>query len=173
MLYCLIKKNKFMKKLMILLVSMLLFGCAMAQNPPDTGKVAMPISTVTPQAAQNDVNQEFLQKIWGGLLDFIGYLNWGFIVAFIIFSGIINMYAKAENKAGWLNWLNKIPTAIWILLFGILLAILWWWGILAVKGKQEAIGLLFSIFFAMGVYKMGVDKLINWIAQRLGFQLPK
>lgn len=129
------------------------------------------------QADTNVINADTLQgmaleKIGQALQIFWGYLNWVFIVAFIVFSGIFNMYVNAENKAASMNFFRKLPMAVWVFIFGILLALLFIYAF-DIKTKQEITGLIFSILFSMGIYKIGIDKIFKWVAEKLGLQLKK
>ena len=146
-----------MKKLLTFLAIMAIGIIVFAQ---DTSNVSKDIQSLT------------VSKIWEGVVTFWSYLNWVFIVAFIIFSGIFNMYVSAENKAGWLNWFRKVPMAIWVCLIGIMLALIFIF-IFDITSKRDIAGLFFSIVFSMGIYKMGIDKFINWLATKFGLQLKK
>jgi len=88
-----------MKKLLALTAVLLISLVALAQTD----------STAT------DLQGLTISKIWGGIVTFWSYLNWVFIVAFIIVSGIFNMYVSAENKAPKLDWFRKVPMAVWVL----------------------------------------------------------
>ena len=119
-----------------------------------------------------DIQGLTISKIWGGIVTFWGYLNWVFIVAFIIVSGIFNMYVSAENKAPKLDWFRKVPMAIWVLCIGVIMACIFIFSY-EIVGKADITGLLWSIIFSMGIYKLGIDKLINWIATKFGLKFNK
>lgn len=124
------------------------------------------------QESTPDLNSLTISKIWGGVLEFWNNLNWVFIVIFIVISGIFNMYVTAENKAISMNWFRKIPMAIWVLLIGIFLGISFVF-IYDLKTKQEIFGILLSIIFSMGIYKLGIDKFIKWVASKFGLEFKK
>ena len=67
-----------------------------------------------------------------------------------------------------MNWFRKVPMAVWVLCIGIIMG-----GIFVfsydVATKQDITGLLWSIIFSMGIYKLGIDKFIKWLASKLGF----
>lgn len=121
-------------------------------------------------STQGDVQGLTLTHIWEGVVTFWSYLNWVYIVAFILFSGIFNMYVSAENKAPGLNWFRKVPMALWVILIGAFLALIFVF-VFDVNTKQSIAGLFFSLFISMGIYKLGIDKFIKWVAGKLGFQL--
>jgi|GEM_PF-4545453 len=145
-----------MKKLLALTAVLLISLVALAQTD----------STAT------DLQGLTISKIWGGIVTFWSYLNWVFIVAFIIVSGIFNMYVSAENKAPKLDWFRKVPMAIWVLCIGIIMACIFIFSY-EIVGKADITGLLWSIIFSMGIYKLGIDKLINWIATKFGLKFSK
>jgi len=145
-----------MKKLLALAAVLLISLVALAQTD----------STAT------DLQGLTISKIWGGIVTFWSYLNWVFIVAFIIVSGIFNMYVSAENKAPKLNWFRKVPMAIWVLCIGVIMACIFIFSY-EIVGKADITGLLWSIIFSMGIYKLGIDKLIKWLATRFGLKFNK
>jgi uncharacterized membrane protein len=145
-----------MKKLLALTAVLLISLVALAQTD----------STAT------DLQGLTISKIWGGIVTFWSYLNWVFIVAFIIVSGIFNMYVSAENKAPKLDWFRKVPMAIWVLCIGVIMACIFIFSY-EIVGKADITGLLWSIIFSMGIYKLGIDKLIKWLATRFGLKFNK
>lgn len=145
-----------MKKLLALTAVLLISLAALAQTD----------STAT------DLQGLTISKIWGGIVTFWSYLNWVFIVAFIIVSGIFNMYVSAENKAPKLDWFRKVPMAIWVLCIGVIMACIFIFSY-EIVGKADITGLLWSIIFSMGIYKLGIDKLIKWLATRFGLKFNK
>jgi len=147
-----------MRKIMFALIGVLLISVAV---------FAQDVSTTN-----DDIQGLTIQKIWEGVVTFWGYLNWIFIVAFIMVSGVFNMYVSAENKAEKLNWFRKLPMAIWVLIIGVVMAGIFIFSYNIVT-KQDITGLLWSIIFSMGIYKLGIDKFISWIAAKLGLQLRK
>ena len=147
-----------MKKSILTLISVLLLSTAIiAQDTTSTG---------------SDIQGLTIQKIWEGVVTFWNYLNWVFIVAFIIVSGIFNMYVSAENKAPKLDWFRKVPMAIWVLCIGVIMACIFIFSY-EIVGKADITGLLWSIIFSMGIYKLGIDKLIKWLATRFGLKFNK
>lgn len=145
-----------MKKLLALTAVLLISLVSLAQ----TDSTAIDIQGLT------------ISKIWGGIITFWGYLNWVFIVAFIIVSGIFNMYVSAENKAPKLDWFRKVPMAVWVLCIGVIMACIFIFSY-EIVGKADITGLLWSIIFSMGIYKLGIDKLIKWLATRFGLKFNK
>lgn len=145
-----------MKKLLALTAVLLISLVALAQTD----------STAT------DLQGLTISKIWGGIVTFWSYLNWVFIVAFIIVSGIFNMYVSAENKAPKLDWFRKVPMAVWVLCIGVIMACIFIFSY-EIVGKADITGLLWSIIFSMGIYKLGIDKLIKWLATRFGLKFNK
>lgn len=130
------------------------------------------VSLAQTDSTATDLQGLTISKIWGGIVTFWGYLNWVFIVAFIIVSGIFNMYVSAENKALKLNWFRKVPMAIWVLCIGVIMACIFIFSY-EIVGKADITGLLWSIIFSMGIYKLGIDKLIKWLATRFGLKFNK
>lgn len=130
------------------------------------------VSLAQTDSTATDLQGLTISKIWGGIVTFWGYLNWVFIVAFIIVSGIFNMYVSAENKAPKLDWFRKVPMAIWVLCIGVIMACIFIFSY-EIVGKADITGLLWSIIFSMGIYKLGIDKLIKWLATRFGLKFNK
>jgi len=147
-----------MKKSILTLISVLLLSTVIFAQ--DTTTVGDNIQGLT------------LQKIWEGVKIFWGYLNWVFIVAFIVVSGVFNMYVSAENKAPSMNWFRKVPMSIWVLCIGIIMACIFVFSY-DIVGKADITGLLWSIIFSMGIYKLGIDKLIKFLAEKFGLQFKK
>jgi len=130
------------------------------------------VSLAQTDSTATDIQGLTISKIWGGIVTFWSYLNWVFIVAFIIVSGIFNMYVSAENKAPKLDWFRKVPMAIWVLCIGVIMACIFIFSY-EIVGKADITGLLWSIIFSMGIYKLGIDKLIKWLATRFGLKFNK
>jgi uncharacterized membrane protein len=130
------------------------------------------VSLAQTDSTATDLQGLTISKIWGGIVTFWSYLNWVFIVAFIIVSGIFNMYVSAENKAPKLDWFRKVPMAIWVLCIGVIMACIFIFSY-EIVGKADITGLLWSIIFSMGIYKLGIDKLIKWLATRFGLKFNK
>jgi len=128
------------------------------------------VSLAQTDSTATDIHGLTISKIWGGIVTFWSYLNWVFIVAFIIVSGIFNMYVSADNKAPKLNFFRKVPMAIWVLCIGVIMACIFIFSY-EIVGKADITGLLWSIIFSMGIYKLGIDKLIRWVAGKFGFKL--
>ena len=113
-----------MKKLVVLL--MIMFGCfAIAQTTDSIDTATTVVNTVMPDNPNVQNLEEFtLSKIWEGVKEFWSFLNWLFIVAFIVVSAVFNMYVSAENKGASLNWFRKVPMAVWVLLIGLILGLI-------------------------------------------------
>lgn len=110
----------------------------------------------------NIVNNDLLKAVQ----DFWQMLDKLYIVIFIITSGIINMYMKADNKAPWLNWLRKIPAALWVFIYGIILGTMIYW-LKGYAGKEKIAGIIFSLFISMGIYKLGISMVFKWFAKNI------
>jgi purine-cytosine permease-like protein len=117
----------------------------------------------------DDLEKITVDKIWDGVRQFWDYLNWLYIVAFIVISGVFNMYVSAENKALSLNKMRKVPMAVWVLLIGVLLATIFVFTF-DIKTIKGIVSLLFSLFFAMGIYKVGIDRFIKYLAEKFGLK---
>lgn len=94
------------------------------------------------------------------------YINWVFLIIFIVVAWLINDITDAKNIASWLLWLKPIPKAIRALIVGILLIILFTW-VFKLKTPFEIFKLIISLLFSMVVFKIGIDKVLKAISTRL------
>lgn len=113
-----------------------------------------------------NVSTQIVTSFWDGVIEFWGMLDMLFIVTFIILSSGLNFYSLAENKASWLNFLRKVPTTIWVLIFGFIIAILFWALLDRYNSREDVMGLIMSIFVSMIIYKIGINRLLQWAFQK-------
>jgi len=118
-------------------------------------------ATETDYNLQGDVKYSF----WKAIKSFIYFINWLFVVVFILLAWLINDTAEAKNKATWFSWFDKIPKTLRSLAIGLLLAALFYWGF-GYSSRTEVMSLIFSVIVTMVIYKIGVDKVLRWISKR-------
>lgn len=107
----------------------------------------------------------FLNNLLEGLRQFFEAANWVFIVCFMLLTWLFNSYTDSDKKAGWLTFLSKIPKAVRTLILGIVLAWIFAW-LFDLKTKEQFSSLFFSIIIAMVIWKIGIDKMFKWLAQK-------
>ena len=128
------------------------------------------ITIVAQEAIPDVIKESFIDHIISGSTSFINMINWLFVVVFIIICWLINDISASEEKFKWLNWYAKIPKILRSLISGILLMTVFYWAF-QYKTRIEVVEMLFSILFSMVIYKIGIDKVLNWVSQRLGLKL--
>lgn len=112
-------------------------------------------------------------NLYEGLEQFYGYVNWLFIIVFILSAWIMNDSIEAKNKVIKLNWFEKIPKIIRSLFIGIIWAVFFYWAF-GYDNRKEVTGLVFSMLMSMVLYKCGIDYILKLISKKiLGFDFSK
>ena len=111
-----------------------------------------------------DLSGEIKYGFWNAIKAFIAFVNWLFVIVFILLAWLINDTAENKNGANWFNWFNRIPKILRSLGIGLLLAAVFYWGF-NYHHRQEVMGLMFSIVVTMVIYKIGVDKVLRWVSK--------
>jgi len=105
------------------------------------------------------------QNLQEGFKTLLGYIEWVYMVVFILVTWLFNSYTFSKSKAGHLNVLQRIPPHVWAVIIGMLLAIFWVWGF-DCNSKDCIVGLFFTLIFAMVIYKFGIGKLLEYAAKK-------
>ena len=128
--------------------------------------------TITPGS---DIEQSIIDKVVSALYAFIDYVNWLYLIAFMLLTWIIGDFSRADNRAKWLNFIGKIPKLLFAFIIGIILVLVFYWGF-DYHGKQDVMKMMFSILTALVIYKIGIDKVFAWLSKnlfKLNIEKPK
>ena len=100
---------------------------------------------------------------------FVSYINWVFVLVFMLATWLINDPTDATNAAKWLTWLSFISRSVRSLIVGLLLIILFVW-VFKYTGRLEIFKMFLSLLLGMVIYKFGINKIFAWLSARLGFK---
>lgn len=124
-----------------------------------------PISKPEP-ALQQDVNN----NVVAALKETVSYINYLFIIIFIITSFTINLFISADSLFSSINFMQKWKSG-WIFIWGLFLIGLFIY-LFDYKDKLEVFGIFLSLFIAMSLYKVvGLDKLMSVVLNKFGLKL--
>ena len=107
-----------------------------------------------------------INNLFDAVKQILSYVNWVFLLIFIVVTWLINDVTDAENAALWLTWFSKIPKVIRVLVFGILQILFFAWAFKATD-RLELFKLVLSLLFSMVAYKIGINKILKAISTRL------
>jgi hypothetical protein len=123
--------------------------------------------------AQTPVNSEVeafsIASITDAVKIFVGYINWVYVLVFMLATWLINDTVDASNVLTWLDWFNDVPRSIRSLIVGILLILLFMWAF-KFTGRLEIFKMFLSLLLGMVIYKFGINKIFAWLSARLGFK---
>lgn len=161
-----------MKKAILFLsfmVAMVLSVVAQDSTAVSTTVTDVTAVTSTPSAEVGDniIEETVFESIINGAMEFLGMINWLFVVVFIIVAWLMNDTAEATNGASWFSWWAKIPKVLRTLIAGVLLMGAFVF-LFDYRTKPEITEMLFGIVMSMVIYKIGLDKFLRWISQKLG-----
>lgn len=98
--------------------------------------------------------QVFYEKFAEGVKMFVDLGNWGFVVAFMVWSWILGMAkGRVKIRARWF----RIPTAYWVIAKGVVLAMIWAY-LFNYNTKEQFAELFISIIIGMVCWKLGLSK---------------
>jgi len=100
---------------------------------------------------------------------FVSYINWVYVLVFMLATWLINDTADASNVGNWLAWFSKISRSARSLIVGVLLILLFAWAF-NLTGRMEVFKMILSLILAMVIYKFGINKIFAWLSARLGFK---
>ncbi len=109
------------------------------------------------------------EKIWDAITEFINFVNWFYVLVFIIITWLISDHAASINRAGWLSFWDRIPKVLQSLIIGFLLIPLFYWGF-SYSGRHDVMSMLFSMLAGMVIYKIGIYKLLSWCSRKMGLK---
>lgn len=140
-----------MKKL-ILLTIMAFFLAAIAAIGQDSNSAV--------------IEQNISNNIKDALIEFGQFLNYIFIITFILIAWVINDSIDAENFGSNTTFLNRIPRVLRSLIIGVLIAFVFIWGFEYNK-RIEIMSLFFSLIVSMVIYQVGIKKALRFISERI------
>lgn len=112
----------------------------------------------------------FTQQLWGGVKLFFDNVDWLFMVVFMLSTSLINFGVEHPSKFQWLNWLqNTISQTLFVFIWGCLLAAGYSY-LEGVKTKPEIAGLIYSILLGMVIWKLGINKIEDYLKSKFGIK---
>ena len=102
----------------------------------------------------------FFTKIWEAVKLFFENIDWLFVLLFMLITWLLLEGITSITK------LNKAITTICVLVIGVILASLYAY-IYDRGGKLEFANLFYSVLMGMVLYKIGIDKLLEAIKNKL------
>ena len=119
-----------------------------------------------------DIEKTIVDHFVQAVKDFLGYVDWLFMVVFIVITWLINGAVCDKNKFGWLDWMQKIPRLLIALGIGLILTVAFYYlfdysGIIGIRT------MLMSLLLSMVVYKIGIDKFLKWIFGKIGIKFSE
>jgi hypothetical protein len=111
----------------------------------------------------DQVRQTFISAFWNELQSFAGYINWHFMLVFMIAAWLMNDMAEAENVPvlGWWSRIGKYWRTLYI---GILLIPLFYWGF-RYHDRMDIMKMLFAILMGLAAYRFGIGRIFRIISQ--------
>lgn len=167
-----------MKKLIFLFAIMITAVTLFAQNPdaavvvnPDTIVTAETVNNLSPEAVtpKEDLEKSIVEHFVAAGKDFLQYIDWLFMIVFIIITWLTSKSASATNMASWLNWLAKVPNLLIALGIGLILTVIFYY-LFDYSGKEGIRTMLMSLLFSLVVYKIGIDKFLKWLFGKIGLK---
>lgn len=135
---------------MILFISILLLG----------------ITAIAQESTELALSKDFQVSFTEGAKLFLSFLNFIYIIVFILTAWLINDSIEATNKSTkWLDRFKKIPKVIRSLIVGILWGIFFYWGF-KYNTRLDVVALVFSMLFAMALYKLGINRIFQFISTK-------
>lgn len=117
------------------------------------------------------MEQNLIQEVTGGIIEFLGLIQWIYVIVFIIITWLTNDFSEAKNVASWLSWWAAIPKLLRVFILGVVLIAVfgYFW---RMSTREEYFVLTLSMFAAMVFYKIGIDKLLSWFSGKV-FKIQK
>jgi hypothetical protein len=116
------------------------------------------------------VSNAFTVDLWNGVLSFLGYVNWLYVVAFMLSAWIFNDTIDSANPGTrWADFLKGFPKILRSLAVGILWILIFWWGF-KYGSRGEVLALVFSMLLSSFLYQIGLNKVFRWVSSKLGFK---
>ena len=111
-------------------------------------------------------SDSIVQKIETDVNDFFNLINWQFVGVYVLIIWLIISYSFAKNSAKWLDWIQKIPTGVILIIIGIILILIFMW-VFNYTTKMEIFQLFISFLFSGFLYKIGIDRVLKWVAKNM------
>lgn len=115
------------------------------------------------------IEKSIVDHFYGAIIAFVNYVNWLYLVVFMLLTWLVGDYSQATNKAQWLSFLSKLPRLLLAAIVGILLIGVFYWGF-DYSGKEDVMKMLFSILTALVIYKIGINRVFAWLSKKLGLK---
>jgi hypothetical protein len=121
---------------------------------------------VTPVTSEVEVFS--IASITDAVKIFVSYINWVYVLVFMLATWLINDTADASNVS-WLNWFSKVPKAVRSVIIGLLLIVQFMY-VFKFTGRLEIFKMILSLLLGMVIFKFGINKIFAWLSARLGFK---
>ena len=108
----------------------------------------------------------FLQALWEAIKAFIGSVNLIFMIIFMLVTWLLNAGSKNPKKFSSMNWIQKIHPALFPLILGFMLAIIYAY-LNDMREKADISGLLYAVLLGMVIWKLGFNKFEAWVNKKL------
>lgn len=116
------------------------------------------------------IEPTLVENIQNGVITFINFVNWLYMVVFILSAWLLNDITEAKNKVTkFMNWFNSIPKALRSFVIGIAWIFLFAWGF-RYDTRIEVMGMIFSLLLSMVVYQYGIKKILAWVSKKIGLK---
>lgn len=116
------------------------------------------------------VQESLTGNIKDGILTFIYFVNWLYMVVFVLSAWLINDSTESTNKlTKFMSWFNGVPKAARSFCIGILWMVIFGWGF-RYDTRLDVMSLIFSLILAMVIYQYGVKKILEWISKKIGLK---
>lgn len=100
-----------------------------------------------------------------GFKEFLGNIEWVFLFLFVFLTWVLNIFRSPKKTA--VKWYQKIPSAIKIFAFGLILSFVYMW-LLSKTTKADFFEMINTITFGMVAWKFGFNKLAKKLEDKFG-----
>ena len=107
-----------------------------------------------------------IREIADGFVEFLHYIEWIYVILFIIITWLFNDFSEARNAAKWLTWWSRIPKLLRVFILGIVLIGVFGY-FLRINTREEYFILVLSMFAGMVFYKIGIKQVLGWFSSRV------
>lgn len=108
------------------------------------------------------MEQFFLTQLWEAVKLWFNSIDLVFMVIFMLVTWLINFGSQHPTQLQWLNWIQKIPQTLFVLILGFILAIVYAY-LNDMRAKADISSLLYAILLGMVIYKLGFKQFEDWL----------
>ena len=108
------------------------------------------------------MEQEIIQQFLQGAKEVFLDVNWKFVVVIMTLGWLFNEGVESETKFKWLNFIRKLSPQVRVLILGVLVSFPFAW-LDNLNGKIQYAGLFYGLMAAMVIWKLGVNKIFDWL----------